>query len=417
MSQNTIGRREFLTGAAGAGLLILKPELVRGTQANSAVRLGLLGCGGRGTDVATGMVKNAGARVVAVADLFEDQAAKAKAHFGEMAPIDDSQVFTGPDAARKIAASNELDAIYIATPPYFHVQHLATVVEAGKHVYVEKPVAIDVPGALRVIELGRKAGHKSTLAVGFQIRKAPPFVELVKRIHGGALGDIVNGEAHYWAGFIGRPDWPGASPAALRLRNWIWDQKISGDIIVEQNIHVIDVCNWTLKAHPVSAVGSGGRKGRARDVSTFSHFNVGFTYPNDVHVSFSSTQFNDKGYFDANERLFGTKASSTSPYAGPLGIIGEEPWTWAASEQPAGGQFSATGSFGDNLAQADPEKQRAFIASIAQGKYINEAEQGAESALSAMLGRTAAYTGRQVTWDELLRSTEVWDPGLDLRKL
>jgi myo-inositol 2-dehydrogenase/D-chiro-inositol 1-dehydrogenase len=417
MSENMIGRRQFLTGAAGAGLLILKPELVRGTQANSAVRVGLLGCGGRGTGVATGMVKDAGARLVAVADLFDDSAKKAKALFDALAPIDASQVFTGPEAAEKIAASKEVDAVYIATPPYFHVQHLATVVNAGKHVYVEKPVAIDVPGAKRVIELGRQVGDKKTLAVGFQIRKAPPYVELVKRIHAGALGDIVTGDAHYWAGFIDRPEWPGASPTTLRLRNWIWDRLISGDIIVEQNIHVIDVCNWALKGHPISAVGTGGRKGRARHESTYSHFNVGFTYPNDVHLTFSSTQFNQKGYFDANERLFGTKASSTSPYAGPLGIIGEEPWTWAASEQPAAAQFSATGSFGDNLGQADPEKQRAFISSIANGKPVNEAEQGAESALSAMLGRTAAYTGRKVTWDELLRSTEQWDPGIDIRKL
>jgi myo-inositol 2-dehydrogenase/D-chiro-inositol 1-dehydrogenase len=417
MSEQSIGRREFLAGAAGAGLLILKPELVRGTQANSAVRVGLLGCGGRGTDVATGMVKNAGARITALADLFPDQLDKAQDHFGAMSPVAKSQVFSGPDAAAKIAASKEVDAIYIATPPYFHVEHLATVAPSGKHIYLEKPVAVDVPGAKRVLEIGRQIGNRSTLAVGFQIRKAPPFVELVKRIHAGALGDIVCGDAHYWAGFIWRPDWPGSSPQALRLRNWIYDQALSGDIIVEQNIHVIDVVNWALKGHPVKAVGTGGRQGRAPNVSTYSHFDVMFTYPNDVHISFSSTQFSEKGYFDASERLFGTNGSSQSPYSGPLGIAGPEPWTWGASQQPASGQFSATGSFGDNLAQADPEKQKAFVGSIASGQFLNEAEQGVESALSAMLGRTAAYNGRPVTWDELLASNETLDPRLDIRKL
>lgn len=419
MTNDAIGRRDFLKGSAvaGAGLMIIRPELVRGTQANSAVRFGLLGCGGRGTDVATGMIKNAGARLVALGDLFENQLTRAKAHFDQFGTIDVAQLFSGPDAHKKIAASKEVDAIYIATPPYFHPEHLETVVAAGKHVYCEKPVAIDVPGAHRAVAIGKRAQGKLSLHVGFQIRNAPPFVELAKRVHAGALGEIVSGEAYYTCPFIDRPPLPNVSPAEGRLRNWIYDRVLSGDIIVEQNIHVIDICNWMLRGHPVNAVGTGSRRGRTEPGTCWSHFNVVFWYPGDVHVSFSSTQFG-KVAFDASERFFGTRGSSQSPYSGTLGVSGEDPWTWTSGkQQKAAGEFSATGSFSDNLADADPEKQRAFFGSISSGKFDNQAELGAESALSAMLGRTAAYTGRELTWDELLRSREVFDPKLDVRKL
>jgi myo-inositol 2-dehydrogenase/D-chiro-inositol 1-dehydrogenase len=419
MSDRSIGRRDFLKRSAGvgAGLMIVRPELVRGSQANSAVRFGLLGCGGRGTDVATGMIKNAGARLVALADLFEDQLTKAKAHFDQFGQIDTSQLFSGPDAHKKIAASKEVDAIYIATPPYFHPEHLETVVNAGKHVYCEKPVAIDVPGTHRVLAAGKKAQGKLSLHVGFQIRKSTPFSELVKRVHAGALGEIVSGEAYYTCPFIDRPALASASPSEARLRNWLYDRALSGDIIVEQNIHVIDICDWTLQGHPVKAVGTGSRRGRTEPGTCWSHFNIVYWYPGDVHVSFSSTQFG-KVAFDASERFFGTRGSSQSPYSGTLGISGEEPWTWGSGKaQKAGGEFSATGSFSDNLADADPEKQKAFFGSITSGNFDNQAELGVETALAAMLGRTAAYTGREVTWDELLKSKEVLDPKLDINKL
>jgi predicted dehydrogenase len=418
------GRRAFL-GAAGAaaGFMILKPQLVRGSQANSAVRVGLLGCGGRGTTDATGIASSGPARMVALADLFEDRLMAAKEHFDDLANhqghagVRANGMFQGPHAAEEMMASPEVDAVVIATPPYFHPQHLAAAVNAGKHVYCEKPVAVDVPGAMQVIETGKKAEGRLSLDVGFQIRKAPPFVELVRRIHAGALGDIVTGQAHYYCPFIAMQEYPKASPAEFRLRHWLHDRVLSGDIIVEQNIHVIDVCNWVLGAHPVKAIGVGSRRGRTEPGDAWSHFDVIFEYPNGVHVSFSSTQFG-KGGFDANERFFGTRGSSQSPYSGPIQIIGEEAWTWGGSEKPkTGGDFSVTGNFTDNLAQADPEKHADFLQSILTGKFHNQAAMGAESALSAMLGRTAAYTGREAVWDELLRSNERWDAGLDIAKL
>jgi predicted dehydrogenase len=420
--KNEIGRRKFIGAAAAAGVMFIKPGLVHGTAANSAVRVGLLGCGGRGTEDATNMFETGGARVVALADMFQDQLDKAKATFDQLqtgkgfAAIDGAQLFVGPKAYEKIAASKEVDAIVIASPPYYHPQHLEAVVAAGKHVYCEKPVAVDVPGARAVVEMGKRAEGKLSLDVGFQIRDCPPFVELVKRIHGGALGNIVCGEAHYLSGYLDRPKWEGASPTQRRLRNWVYDRVLSGDIIVEQNIHVIDICNWILKAHPLKCSGTGGRIGRPTDGDVYGNYNVVFTYPDGVDVTFSSTQF-AKGWWDVTERFFGTKGTSQSPYSGPLGIWGDEPWQTPLTPEKDAQGFSATGKFTSNLEFADAEKKKAFVESITSGKFHNQAAKGVESAVSCMMARTAAYTGREVTWDEQMKSNEVWDSKIDLNKL
>src|SRR5213596_4308837 len=358
-----VDRRTFLsTTAAAAAAIFIKPALVHGTLANSAIRVGVLGCGGRGTEDASNLVDTGGAQVVALADLFQDQLDAAHAHFDQMqqakgyAALDAKQLFVGPHAFEQIAASKDVDAIVIATPPFFHPQHLDTVVTGGKHVYLEKPVAVDVPGAKKVIEIGKRAQGKLSLDVGFQIRDCPPFVEMVKRIHGGALGKIICGESHYFAGYLDRPAWPDATPVERRLRNWVYDRVLSGDIIVEQNIHVIDICNWVLKNHPLKASATGGRLGRpANDGDVYGNYNVIFHYPDHVDVTFSSTQF-AKGWWDVSQRFFGTKGTSLSPYVGPLGIWGDEPWQAPLPPPPPGqpAAFSVTGNFTSHLESADP---------------------------------------------------------------
>src|SRR5438309_7198023 len=163
-STEEVDRRKFLgAAAAAAGMLLIKPELVRGTAANSTVRVALLGCGGRGTEDATNMIDTGGALVVALGDLFQDQLDKARDNFNKIQQdkgypaLDASQLFVGPNAFQQIAASKEVDAIVVATPPYYHPQHLEAAVAAGKHVYLEKPVAVDVPGALKVLAIGKRA--------------------------------------------------------------------------------------------------------------------------------------------------------------------------------------------------------------------------------------------------------------------
>lgn len=419
-SKGKLGRREFLGAAAAASFMILKPQHVRGTAANSQLRFGILGCGGRATAEGTSFVENAGARVTAIADLFPDQLEKGRQHFDSLqqakgyAPIDSAQLFKGPDCYQEIANSKEVDFILITTPPYFHPHHLETVVAAGKHVYCEKPVAVDVPGAHHVISIGEKAQGKLSLAVGFQIRNAPPMVELTRRIHDGALGKIGCGLAYYYCAHIDRPDWPNASPEEQRLRNWVWDHTISGDIIVEQNIHVIDMCNWMLNGHPLKAVGMCDRKVRTDAGDCKDNFNVLFTYPENIQVSFGSAQFGHPT-FDAAVLLFGADGSSEAHYDWRVNISGKN--AWDAGMRPAGSEsFSAAGKFAGALDQADSEKEKAFVASITSGQFLNQAALGAESAMSAMLGRNAAYSGKPLTWEALQKSKEVYDPKIDITK-
>jgi myo-inositol 2-dehydrogenase/D-chiro-inositol 1-dehydrogenase len=415
-----IGRREFIGAAAAVGVTIVKPQVAFGSKANSAVRLGLLGCGGRGTGVTTSFLENTDAVVAAIGDMFPDQLEKAQKRLDETSAklgkpaIPASRMFRGPKAYEGLFASSDVDAVYVATPPYFHPFHLEAALGAGKNIYLEKPVAVDVPGCKRVMELGKKAEGKVSFAVGFQIRHATPYVELVKRIHNGQIGMPVCGMIHYFASRLKRPDWPDASPAERRLRNWVWDRVLSGDIIVEQNVHIIDVTNWVLQGHPVKVSAAGGREGRIDDGDAWSHYNAVFTYPNDVHISFASTQFGEAAW-GVGMQYSGSHGVAQANYDAPVKIDGETPWEFPGLGQPEKTDLAdaVTGNFSGALDDADPNKQKAFIESVATGKLINEAKNGAEAALTAILGRQAARSGGEMTWDELLRSDEVYDPKMD----
>lgn len=419
-----VGRREFVgVAAAAATITILKPSVVFGTQANSAIRLGLLGCGGRGRNVMGSFLENTSGVLTAIGDMFQDNLDAGKreldgvsAKFGKPA-VDPSRLFRGPQAYQQLFTSKDVDALYIASPPYFHPDHLEAAIASGKHIYLEKPVAVDVPGAKKVMALGERAKGKVSLAVGFQIRYASPYVELAKRIHEGQIGQPVSGQIHYFASAINRPDWPSASPAERRLRNWVHDKALSGDIIVEQNIHVIDVTNWLLKGHPVKAVGSGGRAGRTDKGDCSSHFNCVYTYPGDVHIGFASTQFGESAW-GVGMQYYGTSGCAEARYDAPVRISGETNWEFPGLKkpEPTDQALAVTGTFKGALDDADANKQKAFIASITSGNLLNEATPGAESALAAMLGRMAASTGEEATWEKLMKSKEVLDPKMDWKQ-
>ena len=418
-------RRGFIGGLAGAsGLMILNSRTAFGYEANSAVHWGLLGCGNRGTSVATSFAQNTSARIVALADIFSDKLETGKTHFDGVneklgvAAIDPRQMFHGHKAFEEIAACKGVDAVQISTPPWFHVQHLDAVVAAGKHAYCEKPLGVDVAQTRQALEIGKRAQGKVSLDVGFQVRSAPPIAEVVKRIHDGALGKIASIAAHYNAPASVYPDRGNVSADELRLRNWLWDRVLSGDILVEQNIHVIDICNWILKSHPIKATATGGRNVLTHSGDCWDNYQVIYTYPDDVHVSFSSTQFGTDGWFNVSESIFGSKGHAEAPYSGPVRIVGENAWDWKDDAQPAAadGKFAANGAFSDNLAFADREKDRAFIESITSGKYHNQVEDGVQTALSCMLGRMAGLTGHEVTWEEQLKHPEEYSMNIDMNQ-
>jgi len=417
-----VGRREFVgvAAAATAGFTILKPSTVFGTQANSAVRLGVLGCGGRGTAVTESFLQNTGAIVTAMGDIFQDNLEKSAQELGALSRklnkpfADAAHMFKGFKAYEQLFASKDIDALYIATPPYFHPDHLEAAIAAGKHIYLEKPVAVDVPGAKRILALGEKMKGKLSLAVGFQIRYASPYVLLEKRIREGQIGSPVSGQIHYFASKIGRPDFADKSADERRLRNWINEKTISGDIIVEQNIHIIDTTNWLLNGRPLKAYGRNGRAGRTDSGDCSSHYNCVFTYPKDVHVSFASTQFG-KAAWGVGMQYSGTRGVAEARYDAPVRISGETTWEYPGLGRPQAvdQQAAVTGRFRGALDDADANKQAAFIGSVLTGNLLNEAVSGTESVLAAILGRMAAETGREVTWEELLKSTEVYDPKIN----
>lgn len=210
---------------------------------------------------------------------------------------------------------------------------------------------------------------------------------------------------------------PNMSPDELRIRRWYWDRVLSGDIIVEQAIHLIDICNWTLQSHPMKATGIGGRNIISHPGDTWDNYEVAFTYPGNIHVSFSCTQFGPNDWFDVSARMFGADGHAEIPYSGPMRIVGKNSWTWAGdqSAQPAmPTKFAANGVFSDNLAEAQKQKDRGFIDSITSGNFHNQAAAGVETALSAMLGRMAGRQGGEVTWEELMQHAETYELGINM---
>jgi predicted dehydrogenase len=386
------------------------------------VRHGLLGCGNRGTGVATSFAKNTSARVVALADLFPDNLAAGREHFDNVnaslgqPAIDSKLLFKGPHAFEQLAVSPDVDLIQISTPPFFHVQHLETAVASGKHVYCEKPVGIDIAQAKHALEIAKRVKANQSVDVGFQCRNAPPIAALAEKINAGALGKIATVSGNYNAPASTEKKREGEGKDEYRLRNWLWDRVLSGDILVEQNIHIIDLCNWMLGAHPLKATATGGRNVLTHYGDCWDNYQVDFTYPNDVHFSFASTQFGSDNMFDAGLKLFGASGSANCPYSGPIAITGANAWAYqeSASTAPGSRKFAANGAFLDNLEFADRDKERTFIASIVSGPVHNQIAEGVQTALSCMLGRMAGYQRREVTWDDLLAYGEHYELGFSV---
>ena len=304
-------------GAAAVSFAVMEPGLVRGSAANSKINLGLIGCGGRGTWIAKLFKQHGGYNIVAVADYFQDRVDDA----GKQLEVPEANRFTGLKGYLKLL--EKVDAVAIISPPYFHPEQAAAAVEAGKHVYLAKPIAVDVPGCQSIGDSGKKAtAQKRCFLVDFQTRADPFYMEALRRVHEEkALGEFAFGEATYHAGdpFTSKYKyWQNDQGSAEnRLRAWGLDKVLSGDIITEQNIHTLDVMNWIMGEPPLWAVGTGGRK--FRPVGTcYDTFSVLFQYPNNVGITFSSRQSDGYGTQPdgIRNRMFGTEGILETEYGG-----------------------------------------------------------------------------------------------------
>jgi myo-inositol 2-dehydrogenase / D-chiro-inositol 1-dehydrogenase len=414
--EKTRSRRDFVkTGvAAGAGLLIVPSATAFGSSANSSLGLGIIGCGGRGNYDGGQFIQNTDVRITALMDVFDDRLESTRAHFDKIAEeksyakIPSSNIFKGWRSYENLVQSKDVDLVLITSPPYFHPDHLEAAVAAGKHVYLEKPVASDVSGCLRVIKAGNQAKDKVSIHVGFQKRYDEGYRTVIDKIHAGEIGQIALGQTFYYANDLDRHNKEGMPELEARVRNWVFDKALSGDILVEQNIHIIDVVNWAMKSHPVKAVGICGRSVRKEvpgipaDFLCNDHFILTYFYPGDVHISFNSNQFRNKGYRQQGERFFGTLGVSETLQSGPAKITLSKEQGIKLYEGPV------------NLHAAVGTKMKALVESIKSGKFENQTEQGAETTLTTILGRMAAYSGKEVTWDKMFKSDEKWNLKLKL---
>ncbi|MBI2926427.1 MAG: Gfo/Idh/MocA family oxidoreductase [Verrucomicrobia bacterium] len=393
--QCSITRRQFIGGASAAALsvTILKPELVRGAAANSKINVGLIGCGGRGQWIADLFRKHGGYNVVAVADYFQDKADAA----GDKLGVPAAKRFTGLSGHKRLLAE-KLDAVAIESPPYFHPEQAAAAVDAGKHVYLAKPIAVDVPGCQTIAESGRKATEKKlAFLVDFQTRAVLQYQEIAKRVHAGVIGPIKTAEAAYQCSlYFAAMDAEfrkTSRDAAARLRAWAIDRVLSGDIITEQNIHALDVATWLLDGAPVKAVGTGGR---AREFlgDCWDHFAVIYTFPNDVILTFSSKQFGT--YDDIMCRVYGTTGTADTHYGGKVWVRGKED--------------AFAGETGSIYLEGANHNIAAFHDAIRKGDCANPTvAPSVRSNLTTILGRTAAYERKEVTWDEMMKANEKWE--------
>jgi myo-inositol 2-dehydrogenase / D-chiro-inositol 1-dehydrogenase len=414
--KNAASRRRFLKASAstGVGLMFVPAASVFGTPANSSMGLGVIGCGGRGTYDTSVFVENTEVRLTALHDLFDDRLNAFKGRFDKFAEqkgyagVQSANIFRGGKAYEKLVQSKDVDIVLVTSPPYFHPDHFEAAVAAGKHVYLEKPVSSDVAGAQRVIKTGRAANGKVCMHVGFQKRYDEGYKTVIEKIHAGEIGDIVLGQTYYYTNDLDRREKTGLSDLENRLRNWVFDKALSGDIITEQNIHILDIVNWALKAHPVKAVGTTGRALRKEvagvpgDYLCNDHFILTYTYPGDVHISFNSNQFKNKGYRQSGERFFGSLGVADTLQSGPAKIISNKDQGIVTYNGPV------------DLHKANIAKMQAMVESIKSGKFDNQTEQGADTTLTTILGRMAAYSGKEVTWDSMMKSQHSWNLKLNL---
>lgn len=399
ISTNSFSRRDFLksSAATAASLAALSATQMRAYAAGSdKLRVGLIGCGGRGTGAAKDCVHSSeGVEITALADLFEDHLRNSLNDLQNEVPdrlaVTEENCFVGFDAFKKLIAT-DVDMVILGTPPHFRPEHLDAAINAGKHVFMEKPVAVDPVGARSIIASAELAEKKGLgIVAGTQRRHQDSYIELIKRIHAGDIGELVAAQCYWNMGELWvkekRPEW---TDMEWQVRNWLYFTWLSGDHIVEQHVHNLDVVNWAFGTHPKKAMGMGGRQVRTGEEygNVFDHFAIEYEYPGDIRVLSMCRQ--TAGCANRiSERIVGTKGAAYSHGE----ITGANPYTYDGPNRNPYVQEHAD-----------------LIASIRAGNPLNEGRRIAESTLTAIMGRMSAYTGRALSWDWVMNASK-----LDLR--
>ena len=382
-------RRSFLTGpvAAGTAFTIVRPELVRG-WAPAKLKIGLVGCGGRGTQaVENAMAADPAVELVAMADAFEDRLEGSLKRLRSLPiqdriKVDPEHRFVGFDAYAKLIKS-DVDVVFLCTPPGWRPLHFEACVDAGKHVFMEKPFGVDPVGVRRVMAAGKKSVEKKlTVVSGAQRRSDPFYLENVDAIRNGKLGEVVALYA-YWIGTPVIQQRNGRNPKwgefEWQHRNWYSNLWLCGDQIVEQHLHNIDVCCWIMGGPPASVVASGGAAWRpvGNEIygNIYDHISADFEFPNGVRMSSYCRQYPQGCYQQVNEIVAGSKGRMTL-------------------NQTRGGPGYVN------------EHAKLYKSIRGDGPYINETQAVAESTMTCIMGREAAYSGLKITWDMIMNSKQ-----------
>jgi predicted dehydrogenase len=400
-------RRNFISQstAVTAGAVAVTKLAAVPVKKDDVIKIGLVGCGGRGTGACRQALQaDSGTRLVAMADMFSDrldgslERLLAIPAVSERISVPAEKRFVGFDAFDQLLASG-VDVVLLATPPHFRPVHIEKAINAGVHVFAEKPVAVDGPG-IRSVLASCKLAKKKKLSVvsGLCLRHSYGFQELVRRLHDGAIGDLLSLQANDYRGSIWykerQPDW---TDMHYQMRNWYYYSWLSGDFNVEQHVHFLDVCSWAKGAYPIKAVGMGGRHVRTEKKygNIFDHHSIVYEYDDGAKL-YSNTR-----------QMKGCKSNMSAEVQGSAGRA-------RFSERRNGVTINAKckdlwvyrGEDND-IYQTEHDE---LFASIRSGKPINNGEYMAKSTLLAIMGRMATYTGQEITWDMALNSKEVLGP-------
>ncbi len=397
MSEYT--RRQFVRTGAAIGMAAMSPGALAAfarRNGDDTLRIGVIGCGGRGTGAAVNALEaDEGTRIVAMADLFEDRLNGSLGHlsgieqFKGRVDVSPDRRYTGFDAYKRLLLDGGIDYVILATPPHFRPMMFEAAVDAGVHVFMEKPVAVDPAGVRTVIEAASHAdAQRLCVVAGTQRRHQECYLQAMQRIRDGAIGEIVSASCSWNQGGL----WvhkrkPEYSDMEWQIRNWLYFCWLSGDHIVEQHVHNLDAVNWAMGGPPIRCTGMGGRQVRTAPEygNIFDHFAVEYEYANGANCLSTCRQID--GCDSRVEEIFrGTKGQARTHH-GFAEIAGQQNWRYD----------------GSNPNPYVVEHQD-LIRAIRSGERLNEARRVAESTLTAIMGRMSAYTGKSVTWEQAMSS-------------